>query len=80
MRATLYVLSFAAGICLTAGVGFSRAVHVGADVKTRSLLFPDTYEEYLPLQNPADVAVSENYKAIADDNVIYLYDVDNGVY
>ena len=80
LRATLYVLSFAAGICVTAGVGFSRTIQAGADTQTRTLLFPDTYEEYLPLQSPVDVAVSENYKAIADDNVIYLYDVDNGIY
>jgi len=37
------------------------------------LLSPNTYEQYLALSAPTDVAVSANYKAIADGNAIYVY-------
>lgn len=38
-----------------------------------SLFLPASYEEYLPLKNPSDVAMSENYIAIADGSDLYLY-------
>ncbi len=44
------------------------------------LIAPQTYEEYLLLTDPACVAVCENYTAIADENVIYVFDRDDGVY
>ncbi len=44
------------------------------------LLSPNTYEQYLSLSAPTDVAVSTNYKAIADGNAIYLYDKAANVY
>ncbi len=37
------------------------------------LLSPNAYEQYLSLNAPTDVAVSENYTAIADGNIIYVY-------
>ena len=80
LRASIYILSVAAGASFACGVGFARTFSTVAQEKSRQLLFPDTYEEYLPLKNPADIAISESYKAFADDNVIYLYDVANGVY
>lgn len=45
-----------------------------------ALLLPQTYEEYLPLSSPTDVAVCENYTAIADGNRIYIYDKTAGEY
>lgn len=80
LRATLYILCTAAATCFVSGVGFARTFSSSAQEKPRQLLFPDTYEEYLPLQNPLDVAISESYKAFADDNVIYLYDTATGIY
>ena len=44
------------------------------------LLIPSTYEQYLALNVPKDIAVSENFTAIADGNMIYLYDQADEVY
>jgi len=44
------------------------------------LLTPTDYEQYLPLSKPMDVAVSGDYTAIADGNVIYIYNRFEGVY
>lgn len=81
-RTTLCLLGLASVLIATAGVGFSRPVSAEENGPTvqRTLLAPDTYEEYLPLTAPSNVAVSEDYKAFADGNVVYLYDEDNGVY
>lgn len=51
----------------------------GATAQT-SLISPATYEEYLSLSAPSDVAVSEHYTAIADGNVIYIFDREAGIY
>ena len=45
-----------------------------------SLLLPNSYEQYLDLNAPTDVAVNEDYTAIADGNIIYVYDQADGVY
>ena len=44
------------------------------------LLLPSTYQQYLTLSSPNDVAVNGNYTAIADENKIYLYDGQTGEY
>lgn len=41
---------------------------------SESLFLPGSYEEYLALENPSSVAVTENYTAIADGLKIYVYD------
>jgi len=46
----------------------------------QSLVLPSSYEEYLPLQEPSSVALSVNYTAIADGNVIYLFDRTANLY
>ncbi|MBQ7368429.1 MAG: hypothetical protein IJW60_01805 [Clostridia bacterium] len=51
-----------------------------ASQPTETLVAPVSYEQYLPLNNPTDVAVSENYLAIADGNGIYIYDRADGEY
>ncbi len=38
------------------------------------LLLPSTYEQYLPLVSPSSAAVNPSYTAIADGNLIYVYD------
>lgn len=45
-----------------------------------SLLAPDSYQQYLSLNNPMDVAVCNDYMAIADGNAIYVYDVADNEY
>ena len=37
-----------------------------------SLFLPESYEQYLSLQTPADVAFSDRYIAVADGNTLYL--------
>lgn len=45
-----------------------------------SLFLPESYEQYLSLQTPTDVAFTEDYIAIADGSYIYLYDRTENVY
>ncbi|MBQ8308380.1 MAG: hypothetical protein IJX96_00950 [Clostridia bacterium] len=63
-------------LAFTATVVPFAAKSVAADESTQKdiLVLPSTYEEYLPLTAPTDVAVSENHTAIADGNHIYIYD------
>ncbi|MBQ5929258.1 MAG: hypothetical protein IIX02_00530, partial [Clostridia bacterium] len=44
------------------------------------LLLPTSYEQYLDLTAPTDAAICEDYTAIADGNVIYVYDRKDGAY
>lgn len=43
---------------------------------TSQLISPATYQQYLPLNTPTDVAVTDDYTAIADGNVIRIYEGD----
>jgi hypothetical protein len=45
-----------------------------------TLITPSSYEQYLPLQAPSDVAVSDDFTAIADGNLIYVYNRARQVY
>ena len=38
-----------------------------------ALFLPESYEQYLELNAPRDVAVSQNYIAVADGTTLYLY-------
>lgn len=38
-----------------------------------NLYLPNSYQQYLNLENPSSVAVSENYTAIADGLTLYIY-------
>ncbi|MBQ8684989.1 MAG: hypothetical protein IJ514_02310 [Clostridia bacterium] len=75
---------FGCAALLSAAAGFfalQTTAPANADgVSGDTLVAPKTYEEYLPLTQPTDVAVSENYTAIADGNVLYIYDREEGVY
>lgn len=44
------------------------------------LILPTDYEQYLPLSSPTDVAVCDDFTAIADGNVIYVYNRNENVY
>ena len=50
------------------------------EVSQDTLITPTSYEQYLPLQAPADVAVSDDFTAIADGNLIYVYNKTRQVY
>ena len=70
------LIALCALLSVSAGV-FSLTTNVAsADASTLSdaLILPERYEEYLPLKSPTDVAVTENYTAISDGNLIYVYD------
>ena len=70
MLATLSILALTATVMPFA----AHLVEGKASAQTDVLIAPQTYEEYLPLVSPSNVAVSENYTAIADGNLIYVYD------
>lgn len=73
--------------CSLAGAALSLAQNT-ASAETNAtipeaqtqLLLPSTYEQYLDLTTPTDVAICEDYTAIADGNVIYVYDKADGAY
>lgn len=44
------------------------------------LFLPDSYEQYLPLERPSYMAMSEHYTAVADGQTLYLYDKASGRY
>ena len=50
------------------------------DHESATLHLPDSYEQYLPLENPTYVAMNEDYIAIADNCTIYVYDKAAGEY
>ena len=62
-------LSTAAGLF----TAFS-AVEASAEQPQDTLMLPTSYEEYLSLNAPSDIAVSENFFAVADGNEVYIYD------
>ncbi len=45
-----------------------------------ALVSPSSYEEYLPLRAPTDVAFSAEHIAIADGGTLYVYDRAEGTY
>ena len=74
--------------CSAAGAAFAFTQNQSPAIAQEStstasnvqLLLPTSYEQYLDLTAPTDVAVCEDYTAIADGNVIYVYDKTDGVY
>ncbi len=65
----------AAAACAAGGASFCGAAAQTASLTQRdaSLFLPTTYEQYLELEAPKDVAVSDTHIAVADGNKIYLY-------
>lgn len=64
-------------LALSAAGGFSaQKMQAKADSEPvqAELIAPLSYEQYLPLTSPAYYSASEGYTAIADGNVLYLYD------
>ena len=50
------------------------------DKSNASLHLPNTYDQYLPLDNPSYVAMNGEHIAIADNSYIYIYSVAEGEY
>ena len=58
----------------------SEAQTAEAAAEGSALFLPSGYEQYLALEKPVDVAMSEEHIAIADGASLYLYDREAGVY
>lgn len=75
-----YLACAAGAVALAAG---SLCLKIEANAENNgqeTLLAPSTYQQFLALENPTDVAVCEDYTAIADGNVIYIYDAAENCY
>lgn len=75
-------------ICL-AGFALSAALAMGVSAlpvsaamteANAALVLPASYEQYLALEAPQDIAFSERRIAIADGDRLYLYDSESGEY
>ncbi len=53
---------------------------VSLTTENAELFLPESYEQYLALKDPTDVAVCEKYIAVADENSIYVFSRENGQY
>ncbi|MDE6274024.1 MAG: hypothetical protein K2L87_03140, partial [Clostridiales bacterium] len=47
---------------------------VTVDASSSELFLPESYEQYLPLENPTDVALFGDHIAVADENRLYVFD------
>ncbi len=73
MKKQMTILSAAALALALALAGGQLYGSAEADGARTELFLPGSYEQYLPLSAPADVAVSDEYIAVADGAYIYLY-------
>lgn len=69
-----------AGQAAVASAEESAPESVTLTTENAALFLPESYEQYLPLENPRDLAISEDYIVIADGNALYLYDRAQGSY
>ena len=58
----------------------AKSANVVENQAQTDLVSPTSYEQYLRLNKPSDIAFCADYIAIADENIIYLYDKKEGVY
>ena len=79
LSASALVLSSAALLCAQNSVLPAKADEQTFSQGT-SLLSPISYEEYLSLQSPLDIALTGNYTAISDANVVYLFNRAENTY
>ncbi len=70
---TVSLLCFTASVLTCAALPFAN-IATSAQAQTDRLVAPISYEQYLPLSEPSDIAICEDYTAIADGNLIYIYD------
>lgn len=72
----------ACALALTISGGTVAIATANAEVRPpfETLLSPASYEQYLPLSAPSDVAVNDDFTAIADGSSIYVYNRAKDVY
>lgn len=75
--------AFSLALALTAGVAGGISTQAAAEpaaelpaitAENAELVLPAAYEQYLPLQNPTYMAMSERHIAVADNTDLYIYD------
>ncbi len=84
----MFVLLALLAVCTFGGLFFmgettvSAADTVQLDGAKATLFLPESYEQYLKLESPSDIAVCERYLAIAEGNDLYIFDrkTENAVY
>ena len=76
---TISLLAFTASVFACAALPFAQNKAAAAQ-ESDYLLSPISYEQYLPLNEPSDIAVCEDYTAIADGNILYVYDRTDNEY
>lgn len=83
-KSALILSSVLLGLSLTAGVAalpaHAETGSVTIDSNDMEVVLPFNYEQYLPLTAPTDVAVNDDYLAVSDNNIIYVFDKEEGVY
>lgn len=64
-----------AGLCAQ-----KQPIQASADAHVPELISPTDYEQYLPLIAPTAIAATTDYTAIADGNVLHVYDRAENLY
>ena len=75
LLSTTALLSAVAGVC-----ALESPQTASADGLLDTLIAPTSYEQYLSLDEPTALAVSERHTAIADKNFLYIYDRNENEY
>lgn len=79
----LSLLTLTAATALGAAGAFAQKTPLSVQAATtqgEQLIAPSTYEEYLTLFAPSDVAATDTHLAIADGKTLYLLDKSEGVW
>ncbi len=79
MKLFLGTVFGAAMLLLFAGV-FARGALSAEAEPSAELFLPGSFEQYLPLEHPADVAMNDSYIVVADGSSLYIYDKDAAAY
>ncbi len=82
MGIALSALLLFGGISVCAPVGLAASAQETEEValtdENAELFLPASYEQYLPLSNPSDAAVTDRYIAVSEKKLLYLYDRERG--
>lgn len=79
----LSLLTVTAAATLTVAGLCAQKSSISASANTlqgEQLITPSSYEEYLSLSAPSDVAATDGYIAIADGSSLFVFDKDRGIW
>jgi len=77
---SLCLLTAAASLTATGLCAQKTSVSAQETAPVERLLSPTSYEEYLRLSAPTDVAATDGFIAVADGNILYAFNRDSGVW